>query len=219
MKKMESQIQVSLDSSQLVIIQKKLSLDNKIRSGVNWFFWIAGLSLINTIVYLFGGHFTFVVGLAATQIIDVFMSVLAKDFGTGGSIVRFIGFAIDIVIAGIFVVFGIFGKKRYRAAIIIGMILYAIDGVLLLLFQDFLGAGFHAFALLGIGGCLKSISELANLEKAGNSESIESIRQRMPSLQPRTTPQQWRTRLILVGMIVLVFIILFLFYAIVYFHR
>jgi len=206
---METQIpSTSADTDQLAIIQKKLFLDSKIQSGINWYFWIAGLSLLNTIIYLLGNNLTFVVGLGATQIVDGFMHALAKEFGTGGSIVRLIGFAIDVFIAGIFVAIGVLGRKRYRAPIVIGMVLYAIDGIILLLFQDFLGAGFHAFALVGIWNGLKSASELASLEKDGSSESIESIRKRMPSLQPQATPQQKRTRWILVGMILLVPVLL-----------
>jgi hypothetical protein len=197
------------DPAQLAVIQKKLFLDNRIRSGLNWFYWIAGLSLINTIIYLFGKNFTFVVGLGVTQIIDGFLSAMANRIGEGGIIVRFIGFAIDVLIAGIFVVFGFLGKKQYRWPIIIGMILYAIDGVILLLFQDIFSAGFHAFALFGIVGGLRSISELEKLEKSGITESIESIRNRMPSLQPQVTSQQKRIRWVLVGMILLVIIITF----------
>jgi hypothetical protein len=195
------------DAAQLAIIQKKLVLDGKIRNGVNWFFWIFGLSLINTVVYLLGKTFTFVLGLGVTQIVDGFMYALASELGTGGSVVRLIGFVIDVFIAGIFLLIGILGRKRNRTAIIIGMILYAVDGIILLLFQDFLSAGFHAFALVGIWNGLRSISELGQLEKDGNSESIESIRKRMPSLQPQVTPQQRRTRWILVGLILLVIVI------------
>jgi hypothetical protein len=204
---METQILGTADSSQLVIIQKKLSLDNKIRNGVNWFFWIAGLSLLNTVIYLFGSTISFVTGLGATQIVDGVMSAIAKDLGQSGIIVRLIGFAIDIGIAGIFVVFGVLGRKRIRWPIIAGIILYTIDGIVLLLFRDILGAAFHGLALFGLVGSLKSIAELGILEKSGGSESIESIRQRLPS---QTTPAQRRLRWILVGLILLVFAVFFI---------
>jgi len=201
---MNPQFQSLSDSSQLAIIQKKLFLDDKIRRHVNWFFLIAGLSLINTIVYLFGGHVTFVVGLGITQMVDGFMSGLAQEFGTGGIIIRLIGFAIDGAIAGIFIAFGIFGRKRVRAAVIIGMLFYAMDGVFLLLFQVYINTGFHALALFGIAGSLKPISELMDLEETGNGESIDNIRQRMSSQRPEITPGQWRTNLILVGITILI---------------
>ena len=46
-----------------------------------------------------------------------------------------------------FVVFGIFANKRQHWAFIAGMILFGLDGMISLLIQDWLGLGFHAFAL------------------------------------------------------------------------
>jgi hypothetical protein len=127
----------SANAAQLALIQKKLELDNKIRNGVGWFFWIAALSLINSIVYLLGNNFAFFVGLGITQVVDGITSVLAREFGSGGNIVLILGFATDVAIAGMFVVIGVFGRKRYRTPIIIGMVLYALDGVILLFFVIF----------------------------------------------------------------------------------
>ncbi len=207
---MEPQISTTADASQLVIIQKKLALDNRIRSGVNWFFWIAGLSLLNTVIYLSGSSLTFVIGLGVTQIVDGFMSGLAQSLGQSGIIARIVGVALDMGFAGVFILLGVFGRKRYRWPIIVGIVFYAIDGIIVLLFRDYFGAAFHALALVGIAGSLKAIKELEILEKSGVSESIESIRQRMPSLQqPQATPAQRRTRWILVGFILLVFVLFF----------
>jgi hypothetical protein len=212
---MESQGTPSAASpAQLAHIQKKLQLDNQARGGIDWFFWIAGLSLINSVVYLLGKNFVFFLGLGITQFVDGFMSAFADEFGSGGNILHFIGFAIDVFIAGIFVVFGVLGRKRYTLPVIIGMILYTIDGGIVLLFQDFLSAGLHAFALFGIWNSLKSMSELAKLEQDGNGESIESIRNRMPMSQvqvpPQLTLQERMKRWLLVGIIVLGIIFMFL---------
>ena len=211
---MESQGTPGVASAeQLAHIQKKLQLDNQVRGGVDWFFWIAGLSLVNSVVYLLGKNFVFFLGLGITQIVDVFVSALAEEFGSGGSLLRFIGFAIDVLIAGIFAIFGVFGRKRKNLPVIIGMILYAIDGVIVLLFQDFLSAGLHAFALFGIWNSLKSMSELAKLEQEGNSESIESIRNRMPRSQiqapPQLTLQEKMRRWLLIGIVLLGIIFMF----------
>ena len=130
---MDSQIPTATpDMEQLAIIQKKLLLDNRIRSGVNWFFWISGLSLVNTAAFLFGTSFSFVIGLGATQIVDGFMVALANQLGEGWIFIRLIGLAIDVCIAGVFILFGFFGRKRIRWPIILGMVLYAIDGVIVL---------------------------------------------------------------------------------------
>jgi hypothetical protein len=201
---MQTQLSYTADASQLAVIQRKLVLDNKIRGGANWFFWIAALSMINTIIYFTGSSINFVLGLGATQIIDVFMSALARDLGSGWSILRYIGIAIDLGIAAVFVLLGLMGRKRHRWPIIIGMVLYAIDGVILLLFKIYLGAAFHAWALYGIWTSLAPIKELDTLEKTGGTESIESLRNRLPSERLQITSRQRNTRLILIGAILLV---------------
>lgn len=206
----------SASPAQLAQIQKKLQLDNQVRGGFDWFFWIAGLSLINSVVYLLGENFVFFLGLGITQFVDGFMSAFAEEFGSGGNILLFIGFVIDVFIAGIFVIFGVLGRKRYKLPVIIGMILYTLDGVIVLLFQDFLSAGLHAFALFGIWNGLKSMAELAKLEKDGSNESIESIRNRMPVSQasPQPTSQEKMKRWLLVGVIVLGIIFMFVLEAV-----
>jgi hypothetical protein len=78
------------------------------------------------------------------------------------------------------------------------------------LFKDIFGAAFHAWALFGIWGGFKAIKDLEILEKSGNVESIEVLRQRMPSFQQsQISPQRKLARLILVGLLILVFVALF----------
>ena len=36
-------------------IEEKLKTERRFKSGANWFFWIAGLSIINSIILLAGG--------------------------------------------------------------------------------------------------------------------------------------------------------------------
>jgi hypothetical protein len=178
----DTQILNNADSSQINLTQKRLLHESRIRNGTNWFYWIGGLSILNTLVYFFGGSFTFVIGLGATQFVDGFMYALAKDLGEGYDSVRFIGLAIDFVIAGIFLLFGFLGRKRRLWPVIVGIVLYALDGVLLLAFQDFIGAGFHVIALLSIAKSIKSINELAIMEKYGGGQPGERLIPQISSL-------------------------------------
>ena len=113
------------------------------RAGAKWFYWIAGLSMINSIVVMTGGNFHFVVGLGITSVVDA----VAKRLGSRGSV-------LDIVIngcmAGVFVLFGTFALKMQRWAFVVGMALYAIDGLLLLSVRDILGVAFHAYVLFAL---------------------------------------------------------------------
>ncbi|HXZ40531.1 MAG TPA: hypothetical protein VEG68_07310 [Terriglobales bacterium] len=113
------------------------------RAGAKWFYWIAALSIINSIVVIAGGNFHFVVGLGITSVVDAF----AKRVGSAGSVLDVI---INGFVAGVFVLFGTFAVKAQKWAFVVGMMLYVLDGLLLLRLRDFLGVGFHAYALFAI---------------------------------------------------------------------
>jgi hypothetical protein len=113
------------------------------RAGAKWFYWIAALSMINSIAVIAGGNFHFVVGLGVTSVVDAF----AKRVGSAGSVLDIV---INSFVAGLFVLFGTFAVKAQRWAFLAGMTLYALDGLLLLGVKDVLGVGFHAYALLAI---------------------------------------------------------------------
>jgi hypothetical protein len=113
------------------------------RAGAKWFYWIAGLSMINSIVVITGGNFHFVVGLGITSVVDG----VAKRVGNAGSVLDII---INGFVAGVFALFGTFAVKMQKWAFVLGMALYALDGVLLLGVKDFLSVGFHAYALFAI---------------------------------------------------------------------
>ena len=53
-------------------------------------------------------------------------------------------------IAGLFLLFWNFARKGEKWAFLAGMALYAIDGMILIPFKDFLGVAFHAYALFRI---------------------------------------------------------------------
>jgi hypothetical protein len=116
------------------------ALAAQLRSGASWFYWVAGLSLLNSIISLTGSNWRFLFGLGLTQIFDA----LRASFGGAGTIVVL---ALDLAAAGVFVLFGVFASKRHLWAFIVGMVLFALDGVILLLAQDWLGVGFHVFVL------------------------------------------------------------------------
>jgi hypothetical protein len=112
----------------------------RVRVSARWFYWIAGLSLINSAVVIFGGSFHFVVGLGVTSVVDV----LAKQAGSAGVI---LDLTINGLVAALFCLFASFAGKAQKWAFLVGMVLYALDGLLLLMGRDILSVGFHAYAL------------------------------------------------------------------------
>jgi hypothetical protein len=117
------------------------------RNGAHGFFFIAALSLVNSYFVLRGIPLRFIAGLGIAQIVDVFATELVLNIGTRGFIV---GFLVNVLIAGIFVLFGVFARRLHTWSFLVGMVLYALDGVLLLFFRDFLGMGFHLVVLFFI---------------------------------------------------------------------
>lgn len=122
----------------------------QVKSGASWFYWIAGLSLVNSISAFAGSDWRFILGLGIRQLID------ALGQGIEGS-GKYIALVLDLVAAGVLVLFGVFGGKGHLWAFVVGMVLFALDGVLFLLVQDWIGVAFHAFVLYclfrGFQGC------------------------------------------------------------------
>jgi hypothetical protein len=112
----------------------------QLKGGASWFYWIAGLSIINSIAALSGSGWGFIVGLGVTQIFDA----IARDMAGGAKSVALV---LDLLAGGIFILFGVFAHKRHTWSFVVGMILYALDGLLFLLVGDWLGLGFHGFVL------------------------------------------------------------------------
>ena len=89
-------------------------------------------------------------------------------------IITLIALALDIVVAGILVIFGFFANKKHKWSFIIGMILYALDGLVFLVFGDIISVGFHIFALFGIYTGIKALKQLRVLQESESLSPWES---------------------------------------------
>jgi hypothetical protein len=168
-----------------------IKLEKSYKSGASWFFWIAGLSLVNTIMIFMGSDRTFVVGLGVTQVANAVAmqapastaavpgasdSALVKvstaepeaptESGSGYGIgLKVAALAVNVVAIGFFVLMGFLATRRYRWAFIVGLVLYCLDGLILLAFHDFMSAGFHAFAAFCVFAGWRSLAQLNRLTK------------------------------------------------------
>lgn len=151
-------------------LEQKQKLMNRMRSGASWFYWIAALSVINTILIEFGSSINFIFGLGITQIIDALVFQWGFDLAPDAfTVLRVFGLAITLLIVLIFVLFGIYANKRQRWAFIAGMIVYAIDALAVLFVweqPDFLAFAFHLFVIWGLIRGLGAISQLEQLDDA-----------------------------------------------------
>jgi hypothetical protein len=151
-----------MENNENRVAEDNSGIESRIASGASWFFWIAGLSIINSILVFTGSDWNFIVGLGVTQFIDGIALAILDEVG---NIASAIALSLDVLVAGIFVLFGFFARKRHNWAFIVGMVLYAIDGLIFLLVQDYLGMGFHVLALYFIFKGFKASRKIRELEQ------------------------------------------------------
>ena len=113
-------------------------------SGAGWFYLIAGLSLLNSVLCQAGTSFMFIFGLGMTLPVDVVTRGMAGEWGP---FVIVIGLALSALVAAMFVGIGLLARKGYTLAFVVGVLLYAADALLLVLIQYWLEVGFHILAL------------------------------------------------------------------------
>ena len=130
-----------------------MSLEQKsIKSGANWFYIIAALSIVNSILVFNGSELNFIFGLGITTLIDsIFRDVLHIN--------SFVALIPQMCIAVLFFFFGYYGKKSYKSAYLSGLILYSLDALVFLLWGNYLAIGFHAFALISMIRGIRSIKK------------------------------------------------------------
>ncbi|MBM3968492.1 MAG: hypothetical protein FJ302_01310 [Planctomycetes bacterium] len=139
-------------------------------AGANWFYWIAGLSLVNTAIAHSGGDRHFIVGLAITAYVDAVAAAIGKDHPEAANLAMglAIGFSLCVVI--VVILFGWLSRKRLVWVFGLGMGLYLLDGLVYLLFGDYLSAGFHAYALFSMSHGFRAYRQMSQLETALQAE-------------------------------------------------
>ena len=117
-------------------------------SGARWFWWIAGLSAVNVACDLAHANINFVLGLAFTQIAH---GVLAANIG--------VALVVDALFIGGFWFIGQQAQKGRTWAFAVGVVVYVLDGLVYLKYQDWMPVAFHALALFYIGKAFMSLQE------------------------------------------------------------
>lgn len=137
------------------------------------FYSIAVFSLINSLINYFQGGIYFPVGLGITQLIDALASLFQQEAPEAGTIFLAVNVGLNLVILVIVALFGFFIKKQIKWLIPVGVVLYLLDGLLVLMFRDYLGAGFHGYFLYRIWLSWQTIRSLA--KTTGTPSAIEPM--------------------------------------------
>lgn len=117
--------------------------------GASWFFWIAALSAINSIIAISGGDRVFSFGLGVTQVVDAFATVFEQELGLGrGSWLGIAGLVLSLLVAGLIALIGYLARKGNQVVYLLGMGLYVMDGLLVGVFQDWFSLLFHIVVMI-----------------------------------------------------------------------
>ena len=154
-------------SAQPSASEQKLRVEQALKGPASWFVTVAALSILNSILAMTGAGLHFIFGLGITQVVDQ----IAHQAGSAGYVLDFI---INGIIAGVFALIWHFARKGQSWAWYGGMALYAIDGLLLLLFKDYLSVAFHAWSLWRMAPGLKLLPILRQLEQASSTGAVSS---------------------------------------------
>jgi hypothetical protein len=137
------------------IANEKLVLDKQLNSGANWFFWIAGLSLLNYVFLYSGSSRVLAVGLGITWIIDLIIG-------------SWVALLLDSVVTVAVILLGILAKKGNSSVFIAGMILYGLDSILCLLVGRIVGFVIHLVILYYMYGGLNASMKLSKYRKSAS---------------------------------------------------
>jgi hypothetical protein len=137
-----------------------------IRRAAGWFLTISILSGVNSLLQIFGTKVRFIFGLGITQVVD------AMAHGRGDS-AMILMIAVDGIFIGTLILCSIQARTGSQGAFLLGMILYALDGALLLYFQVWLDAAVHAYALFRIWQGYAAARVLAQAQSAAQPGQSE----------------------------------------------
>ena len=127
-------------------------LERRRRLGAGWFYWVAGITLVNAVITLAGQHWRFIVGLGTTQV----ATGLAVRAGRGWAT----AILLDLVLIGGFAVLGYLALQKHLWAFAVGIAVYGLDGLIFLAGRNWIGLGFHVFVLVMVFKGLQAARQL-----------------------------------------------------------
>jgi hypothetical protein len=131
----------------------------RMQSGASWFFWLAGLSLVNVLVVYFHATFHFLFGLGITDAV---------------------GIGINIVILAMFCAFGYFARNGSKPAFIVGMLLYLLDAGICIIGTAYLAAAVHAYVLYRLFTGFQAAQQYGKLAASENASAFDRSNQPPP---------------------------------------
>lgn len=136
---------------------KRVALVKRVRNGGRWFYWIAGLSAVNFVIFVMGSDTGFALGTA----IDWFLQGIVEELADPS-----LGWLAHVAVIAFFVFLGVRATAGAQWAFILGGLVYTLDGLIFLLVGDWLGIAVHAFALFAIVSATIAVRQLRSTPAA-----------------------------------------------------
>ena len=133
------------------------------KGGANWFYWIAGLTIVTSIIAIAGGGWRFLISLGTTQLIDGIAEVFSAELGSAPKVIAFV---LDLIVTGVFVLFGYLANQKLLWAYMVGMVVFLLDGLVSLVVLDWIGVIAHVVVLFFMFRGYQAGRELVSLEQA-----------------------------------------------------
>ncbi len=141
---------------------RRRELRERADKGAGWFFWVAGLSLFNTVGAVAGWGIAFSIGLACSgPLADLIWPGSVNPMTPalqGPALALSVGLAVG------FGALGLWARQRSSVAFLLGIVLYTADGLLDLMAQNWIGLAFHGLVVFGMVGGLQAVRRLRAIE-------------------------------------------------------
>lgn len=143
-----------------------------LHNGTNWFYWIAGLSFINTVLYSLGANISFRLGLGITLLVDDIAHDPAPQHADVVAAFKIIAMIVDPVCIGLTALWGLLGRNGQNWAILVGGLCIILDTLVLVWIVAMGGVAVilsivvHCLAIRAIFGAMTASRRLEDLERA-----------------------------------------------------
>lgn len=131
------------------------TVDPAVQSGARWFWWIAGLSLVNTVLFHSGSDVNFVLGLGLTTLANLLFVDQVP-----------LALALSTLTIGFYVLVGWQAAQGRLWAFYVGLVVYAADALIYVQVGDWMSVAFHAVAIFFIAKGVMRARELGSASSA-----------------------------------------------------
>ncbi len=145
-------------------------IHHRMVSGANWFYWIAGLSLVNALVSAAGSSWGFAIGLGASLVLTEIAKAYSADPEVAKSVVMLLWLA-NIASIGFIALCGWLARRPSTVMFMVGMVVFALDTLIFVMVKDWLGVIFHGVALFYLAKGFMAAREYKAAEFAEPAES------------------------------------------------